>query len=64
MSPEAKSVLSSKTFWTSVCVALTPVVAAFVPGAGEWLSQNAEWVCSGLGAVFGVLRLVTTDPVR
>lgn len=64
MSPEAKSVLSSKTFWTSVCVALTPAVAALVPGAGDWLRDNAEWVCSGLGALFGVLRVITETPIK
>lgn len=64
MNDTTKHILASKTFWTSVLVAATPLFSAAVPPVGAFLAANAEWVCSGLAAVFLGLRMVTDSKVE
>lgn len=60
---DSKSWYASKTFWVAAVLAVTPAVTATFPVAGVWLAANSDWVCTGIAAAFGALRLVTNKPV-
>ena len=51
-----KSFFKSKTLWTALIV----IVGGFLPDVKEHLTEeNSAIIISGLGAVFGLLRLTT-----
>lgn len=49
----------SKTVWMALIVA----GAAFIPGAGEFVSKNLEMVGVVLGAIFAGLRLISNGKI-
>ena len=53
--PESTPFYASKTFWASVLTAAAP----WIPGVGPIVALHPEYVVSGLGAVFLLLRTVT-----
>ncbi len=53
--PESTPFYASKTFWASVITAAAP----WIPGVGPIVALHPEYVVSGLGAVFLLLRTVT-----
>jgi hypothetical protein len=56
---ESKRLYKSKTVWVNLVMA----VAAFIPGVGEWVSQNAEAAGAIVAGINVVLRLVTKEKV-
>lgn len=56
---EAKPFWQSKTLCLSVVAAVTPLVTQAFPEAGAFLRDNADLACAAVGALFGVLRLIT-----
>lgn len=54
-----KNILTSKTFWVSLLLALSPLI----PGLSEWISANPDLFTGILGSVFAGLRLVTNSKV-
>lgn len=56
---EDKKPWQSKTLWISVVVALLPLV----PSVSQLVATNPELVSMCLGALFGVLRLVSKDKI-
>jgi len=53
--PESTPFYASKTFWVSIITAAAP----WIPGVGPIVALHPEYVVSGLGAVFLLLRTVT-----
>ena len=56
---ESKPIWKSKTFWSSLVVALAPLA----PGTSEWISGNPEAYSAILGAMFMFLRTITSNKV-
>ncbi len=55
----SKKLYQSKTLWVNLVMA----VAAFIPGVGEWVSQNAEAAGAIVAGINAVLRLITKEKV-
>jgi hypothetical protein len=56
---ESKNPFQSKTLWTSLIIA----IAAFFPSVQVIVSANPEIVGVVIGAVFGLLRIVSKKEV-
>jgi hypothetical protein len=50
----------SKTLWVSVIVAIAPLI----PGVSPIIIANTEYIGLAVGAVFGLLRLVSKDQIK
>jgi uncharacterized membrane protein YqaE (UPF0057 family) len=57
---ETKKPYLSKTIWTNVILAL----AAFIPGAQEWIQGNEAVVLAFWAVINIILRLLTKDKIQ
>lgn len=57
---EEKDILKSKTFWTSIILAIAPAI----PPVGAAVAANPELAGVLVGLVMGVLRMVSDTKVK
>ena len=60
MFKEEKSVVVSKTFWWNILI----VLAAFIPGATEFVSDNAQPIAAGVALINMGLRKVSKKDIK
>ena len=56
---EAKKTWQSKTLWVALLTAIVP----FFPWAQAQIAANPDLIITGLGLLFGMLRLITKSKV-
>ena len=55
----SKPIWKSKTFWSSLIVALAPLLPEF----GAWVSENPEAYSGMIGGLFILLRAITNTGI-